>query len=65
MNNLKKDEYIKCLRHMSIFLNCHYFTTDQLHDLYDAAMQMAYNCEHELGKNNKENPFEPKGDLND
>jgi hypothetical protein len=50
MNNLKKDEYIKCLNHMSIFMDIQHFDADELRELHIAAMRFVINCKYELDK---------------
>lgn len=47
---MKKEDYLRSLDHMSIFLDIHHFTEEELRELHYSAMQFVYNCEYQLDK---------------
>lgn len=56
---MNKEDYLKSLNHMSIFLDIHHFTKEELLELHHSATRFVYNCKYELDKINKKS--EPNG----
>lgn len=47
---MKKEDYLKSLDHMSIFLDIHHFDKEELLELRHSAMHLVYNCDYQLDK---------------